>query len=94
MECSGTMDRPSPRLGVPLSHSSCGQVFVESDEEFCQVTKQTYEPGPGRSTSTAAFTALTKDIAQRNEQAQKEARKLRTAREQEQIRRRREDDRR
>jgi hypothetical protein len=67
---------------------------VESHEEFCQVTKQTYEPGPGRSTSAAAFTALTKDIAQRNEQAQKEARKLRTAREQEQIRRRREDDRR
>jgi hypothetical protein len=69
-------------------------VFVESNEEFCQVTKEIQEPGPGRSTSAAAFTALTKDIAQRNEQAQKEARKLRTAREQEQIRRRREDDRR
>lgn len=50
------------------------------------------EPGPGRSTSTAAFTALTKEIAQRNEQLQKEARKLRTAREQEQIRRRRQED--
>lgn len=54
--------------------------------------KQTQEPGPGRSTSDAAFTALTKDIAQRNEHAQKEARKLRAAREQEQVRRRRQDD--
>jgi hypothetical protein len=56
------------------------------------VTKQTHEPGPGRSTSDAAFTALTKEIAQRNEQAQKEARKLRTAREQERLRKRREAD--
>jgi hypothetical protein len=58
------------------------------------VTKQTHEPGPGpgRSTSDAAFTAHTKDIAQRNELAQKEARKLRSAREREKIRRRREDD--
>jgi hypothetical protein len=56
------------------------------------VTKQTHEPGPGRSTSDAAFIALKKEIAQRNEQAQKEARKLRTAREQEQVRRRRQDD--
>jgi hypothetical protein len=56
------------------------------------VTKQTQEPGPGRSTSDAAFIALKKEIAQRNEQAQKEARKLRTAREQEQIRRRRQED--
>jgi hypothetical protein len=56
------------------------------------VTKQTHEPGPGRSTSDAAFIALKKEIAQRNEQAQKEGRKLRSAREQEQIRRRREQD--
>jgi hypothetical protein len=56
------------------------------------VTKQTYEPGPGRSTSDAAFIALKKEIAQRNEQAQKEARKLRTAREREQLRRRRRED--
>jgi len=56
------------------------------------LTKQTHEPGPGRSTSDAAFIALKKEIAQRNEQAQKEARKLRTAREQEQVRRRRQDD--
>jgi hypothetical protein len=69
-------------------------VFVGSDEEFCQVTKEIQEPGPGRSTSDAAFTALTKEIAQRNEQLQKEARKVRAVREQEQNRRRREDDRR
>jgi hypothetical protein len=53
------------------------------------VTKQTQEPGPGRSTSDAAFIARKKEIAQRNEQAQKEARKLRAAREEAQIRRRR-----
>jgi hypothetical protein len=56
------------------------------------VTKQTQEPGPGRSTSDAAFAAVTKEIAQRNEQAQKEARKLRTVREQEKVRRRRQED--
>lgn len=55
-------------------------------------TKQPHEPGPGRSTADAAFTALTREIAQRNEQAQKEARKLRAAREQERLRRRREAD--
>jgi hypothetical protein len=48
-------------------------------------TKQTHEPGPGRSTSTAAFNDLKKEIAQRNEAAHKEARKLRTAREHEQV---------
>jgi hypothetical protein len=56
------------------------------------VTKPTHEPGPGRSTSDAAFTARKKEIAERNEQAQKEGRKLRAAREQEQVRRRRHDD--
>ncbi len=58
------------------------------------MTKQTQEPGPGpgRSTSDAAFTALKKDIAERNEQTQKEARKLRVVREQEQVRRRRQFD--
>jgi hypothetical protein len=54
--------------------------------------KQIQEPGPGRSTSDAAFAELTKQIAQRNEQAQKEGRKLRAAREQEQVRRRRQED--
>jgi hypothetical protein len=54
------------------------------------VTKETHEPGPGRSTSDAALIALKKEIAQRNEQAQKEGRKLRAAREQERVRRLRE----
>jgi hypothetical protein len=64
------------------------------------VTKQTHqpgpgrsqEPGPGRSTADAAFIALTKEIAQRNEQAQKEGRKVRAAREQEKFRRLRGDE--
>ncbi len=54
--------------------------------------KQTHEPGPGRSTSQAAFDELRKEVAQRNEQAHREARKLRTAREQEQALRRRQRD--
>ncbi len=56
------------------------------------MTNQTHQPGPGRSTADAAFTALKKEIAQRNEQAHKEARKLRAAREQERVRKRRQDD--
>jgi len=58
------------------------------------VTNPTHQPGPGRSTSDAAFTELKKEIARRNEHAQKEARKLRAARDQEQVRRRRQEDRR
>jgi hypothetical protein len=50
------------------------------------------EPGPGRSTSDAAFDALRREIAQRNERAHQGARKLRTAREREQILQRRERD--
>jgi len=56
------------------------------------MTDQTHQPGPGRSTSDAAFNALKKEIAQRNELAQKEARKLRAAREQEGVRKRRQED--
>ncbi len=47
--------------------------------------KQNLEPGPGRSTSQAAFDDLTKEIARRNEATHREARKLRNAREQEHI---------
>jgi hypothetical protein len=57
------------------------------------MTKQTYEPGPGRSTSKAAFTDLTKAVAQRNELAHREARKLRAVRDREQALRRRQLDR-
>jgi len=49
------------------------------------MTKQTHEPGPGRSPADGAFAELTKEIAQRNERAQKEARRLRSEREQEQA---------
>jgi hypothetical protein len=50
------------------------------------------EPGPGRSTSEAAFNEIRRDVAQRNERTQQEARKLRAAREREQLLRRRERD--
>ena len=56
------------------------------------MTNQNHEPGPGRSTSKAAFTEITKEIAQRNERAHKEARKLRVIREDEQARMRRRHD--
>jgi hypothetical protein len=41
------------------------------------------EPGPGKSTSEAAFNDVRRQIAERNEQASQEARKRRAAREQE-----------
>lgn len=49
-------------------------------------------PGPGRSTSDAAFAKVKREIAQRNEQTQNEGRKLRAAREHEKARRRRQED--
>lgn len=42
-------------------------------------------PGPGRSTSEAAFNELRKEVARRNEQAHQRARERRTAREREQM---------
>jgi hypothetical protein len=50
------------------------------------------EPGPGRSTAEQAFNEVRKEIAQRNERAHQEARKLRAVRDQEQLRMRRERD--
>jgi hypothetical protein len=38
---------------------------------------EAHQPGPGRSTSEAAFNEIKKDIAERNERAHKNARKLR-----------------
>ncbi len=49
-------------------------------------------PGPGRSTSEAAFNDLRKEIAQSNERASQAARKQRAAREREQILSRRDRD--
>jgi hypothetical protein len=47
------------------------------------------QPGPGRSTSEAALNALKKEIAERNDRVQKEARKLRAQREQAEAKKRR-----
>jgi hypothetical protein len=47
------------------------------------------KPGPGQSTADAAFSELKKQVARRNEEAHKAARKLRAAREKEQLERRR-----
>jgi hypothetical protein len=51
-----------------------------------------HEPGPGRSTSEAAFEEIRKDVAQRNEQAHKAALKLRQERDRKQAILRREQD--
>ena len=47
-------------------------------------------PGPGRLTSEAALNEVKREVARRNEEAQKAARKLRAAREKKQLARRRE----
>ena len=57
------------------------------------MTAHPHSPGPGRSTADAAFDEVKKEIERRNEQAQKAARKARTAREQKQLALRRERDR-
>jgi hypothetical protein len=49
-------------------------------------------PGPGRSTSEQAFNELRRAIAQRNEVAHQQARKLRATRDAEQLLRRSERD--
>jgi hypothetical protein len=49
-------------------------------------------PGPGRSTSDAAFNEVKKLIAHRNEEAHKAARKLRIVRDREQLAQRRRSD--
>ena len=56
------------------------------------MTNDTHQPGPGRSTSDAAFTALKKEIAQRNDRAQQKGREMRAAREQEHARMRRQEE--
>jgi hypothetical protein len=57
------------------------------------VTAQSHSPGPGRSTADAAFDEVRKEIARRNEQAHKAARKARAAREEKLLALRREMDR-
>ena len=50
-------------------------------------------PGPGRSTSEAALNEVKREVARRNEEAHKAARKLRTAHEKQQVAQRRKWDR-
>jgi hypothetical protein len=50
------------------------------------------QPGPGRSTSEQAFNELRRDVAQRNERAHQEARRLRAVRERQQVMMRRGND--
>ncbi len=42
-------------------------------------------PGPGRSTADQAFNEVKKEVARRNEEAHKAARKLRAAREKDRL---------
>jgi hypothetical protein len=49
-------------------------------------------PGPGRSTAEQAFNDVRKEIAQRNERAHQEARKVRAVRDRQQLKMRRERD--
>jgi hypothetical protein len=44
-----------------------------------------HSPGPGRSTSEAALNEVKREVARRNEEAHKAARKLRAAREKQQL---------
>jgi hypothetical protein len=56
------------------------------------MAEQVQQPGPGRSTSEAAFRLLTKEIAQRNGEAHAVARRIRSEKDhQDAVRRRRED---
>ena len=47
--------------------------------------KEIQEPGAGRSSADAAFDELRREIAKRNELAQQKARKIRDARDREQV---------
>lgn len=71
---------------------SCGRTSREQRDE-CIHMAEPDTPGPGRSTSEGAVNELKKEIAQRNEEAQKTARKKRAAREKEQLANRRQRDR-
>jgi hypothetical protein len=66
----------------------CGWI-IEGAVRTGLMAEPANQPGPGRSTSEAALNDLKKQIAQRNDEAQKAARKIRTAREQEKVAQRR-----
>jgi hypothetical protein len=57
----------------------------EQRRECTPMDEPKNSPGPGRSTSEAAFDVVRKEIARRNEEAQKTGRQRRAAREKEQL---------
>jgi hypothetical protein len=74
-----------------LSHSPVAQ-FVESRNVRFAMSESN-RPGPGRSTAEAAVSELKKEIARRNDEAQRAAQKLRAERERKRLAQRREWDR-
>jgi hypothetical protein len=72
---------------------SCSRILLwpkpSREQEKERSMAESQSPGPGRSTSNAAFGEIKKEIARRNEEFQKAARKVRTAREKEQVAQRR-----
>src|SRR5437588_12699592 len=58
---------------------------LRGSREECSPMAEANSPGPGRSTSEAAFNDLKREIARRNEEAHKAARKKRAARDQERL---------
>ena len=81
----------SPLLSARALAFSCGLIERELEREFLMADST--RPGPGRSTSDAAVNELKREIARRNAEVQKAARKLRSERERQLLARRRELDR-
>jgi hypothetical protein len=79
-----------PRLSVELSHSPVAHIKGATEE---RVMTGPNSPGPGRSTAEAALNEVKKEVARRNEEAHKVARKARTERDRQQLLKRREQDR-
>jgi hypothetical protein len=77
-------------LGVALAHSPVG---LQASIEEQGMTEKDHQPGPGRATGESAFNDLRKQIAARNEEAHKVARKIRAKRDDRLLMERRERDR-
>jgi hypothetical protein len=80
------------RLSASLPTLPVAHPPWRSEEESSTLQKQNQNPsssgqapGPGRSTAEQAFNEVRKEIAQRNERAHQEARKLRAARDLERL---------
>lgn len=61
-------------------------------ENMAKAKQVPQDPGPGRATADASFKELCREVAQRNEEAHKQARKLRAVRDREQMLQRRRQD--